>query len=77
MSPAVGLPLLSARPLVTPATLKRAADGILPPVITQCAYVVCYFRDVYPFIYFITAKYVYHLGLYCFLFRRFLISKLM
>ena len=24
-------------------------------VITHCAYVVCYFRDVYPFIYFIIA----------------------
>jgi len=44
------------------------------------AYVVCYFRDVYPFIYFITAMYVHyvhHLGLYCILFRRkFLISKI-
>jgi len=46
-------------------------------VITHCAYVVCYFRDVYPFIYFIIAMYVHHLGLYCILFRRFLISKSM
>jgi len=41
------------------------------------AYVVCYFRDVYPFIYFIIAMYVHHLGLYFILFCRFLISKLM
>jgi len=34
------------------------------------------FRDVYPFIYFIIAMYVHHLGLYCILFRRFLISKI-
>jgi len=45
-------------------------------VITRCAYVVCYFRDVYPFIYFIIAVYVHHLGLYCVLFHRFLISKI-
>ena len=47
-------------------------------VITHCAYVVCYFRDVYPFIYFITAMYLslHHLGLYFILFRRFLISKI-
>ena len=45
-------------------------------VITHCAYVVCYFRDVCPFIYFIIAMYVHHLGLYCILFRRFLISKI-
>jgi len=38
-------------------------------VITHCAYVVCYFRDVYPFI--IIAMYVHHLGLYCILFRNF------
>ena len=38
-------------------------------VITHCAYGVCYFRDVYPFIYFIIAMYVPHLGLYCILFR--------
>ena len=44
---------------------------------SHCAYVVCYFRDVYPFIYFIIAMYVHHLGLYCILFRRFLISKSM
>ena len=47
-------------------------------VITHCAYVVCYFRDVYPFIYCIIAMYVHHLGLYCILFRRrFLISTSM
>jgi len=40
-------------------------------VITHCAYVVCYFRDVYPFIYCIIAMYVHHLGFYCILFRRF------
>jgi len=45
-------------------------------VITHCAYVVCYFRDVYPFIYFVIGMYVHHLGLYCILFRRFLISKI-
>ena len=45
-------------------------------VITHSAYVVCYFRDVYPFIYFIIAMYVHHLGLYCILFRGFLISKI-
>ena len=39
-------------------------------------YVVCYFRNVYPFIYSIIAVYVHHLGLYCILFRRFLISKI-
>jgi len=43
----------------------------------EISYVVCYFRDVYPFIYFIIATYVHHLGLYCILFSRFLISKLM
>ena len=40
-------------------------------VITHCAFVVCYFRDVYPFIYFIIAMYVHHLGLYYILFRNF------
>jgi len=40
-------------------------------VITHCAYVVCYFRDVHPFITFITAIYVHRLGLYCILFRGF------
>jgi len=40
-------------------------------VITPCAYVVCYFRDVYPFIYFIIAMCVHHLGLYCILFGSF------
>ena len=45
-------------------------------ITTHCAYVVCYFRDVYPFIYFTIAMYVHHLGLYCILFRRFLISKI-
>ena len=40
-------------------------------VITHCAFVVCYFKDVYPFIYFIIAMYVHHLGLYCILFRSF------
>jgi len=44
-------------------------------VITHCAYAVCYFRDVYPFIYFIIAMYVHHLRLYCILFRRLLFSK--
>jgi len=38
--------------------------------------VVCYFRDVYPIIYFIIFMYVHHLGLYCILFRRFLISEI-
>jgi len=45
-------------------------------VITHRVYVVCYFRDIYPFIYFIVAMYVHHLGLYCILFSRFLISKI-
>ena len=40
--------------------------------ITHCAYVVCYFRDVLnPFIYFIIAIYVHHLGSHGILFRRF------
>ena len=39
-------------------------------VITQCV-CVCYFRDVYPFNCLIIAMYVYHLGLYCILFRKF------
>jgi len=38
--------------------------------------IVCYFRDVYPFIYLIITMYVNHLGLYCILFRRFLISRI-
>jgi len=42
----------------------------------HCAYVVCYFRDVNPFIYFIIPIYVHHLGLYCILLGRFLISKI-
>jgi len=46
--------------------------------ITHCAYVVCYFRDVYHFrpIYFIIAMYVLRLDLYCILLWIFLISKL-
>jgi len=44
-------------------------------LITHCA-CVCYFRDVYPFTYFIIAMYVYHLGLYCILFRRLLVFKI-
>jgi len=46
-------------------------------VIPHCPYVGCYSRDVYPYIYFIISMYVHHLGLYCILFRRFLISELM
>jgi len=34
-------------------------------------FVVCSFTDVYPFIYFIIAMYVHHLGLYFILFRSF------
>jgi len=49
---------------------------LLHPVITHCAYVVCYFRNVYLFIYFIIAIYVHHVGLCCVLFRRFVISKI-
>jgi len=45
-------------------------------LITHRAHVVCYFIDVYPFIYFIVAMYVHHLGLCCILFRGFLISKI-
>jgi len=46
-------------------------------LIPKTTYLFCYFRDVYPFIFFIIAIYVHHLRLYCVLFRRFLISKLM
>ena len=42
----------------------------------SATYVACYFRDVYLFVYFIIAMYVHHLGSYCILFRRFLISKI-
>jgi len=52
--------------------LLHHAAVLLSPIV----HVVCYFRDVYPFMYFIVAMYVHHLGLYCILFRRFLMSKI-
>jgi len=51
--------------------LLHPAEVLFSPIVN-----VCYFRDVYPFIYFIIPMYVHHLGLYCISFYRFLISKI-
>jgi len=37
--------------------------GMKFQLVTHCAYAVCYFRYVYPFIYFIVAVPVHHIGL--------------
>ena len=53
-----------------------------PDSFVDCA-CVCYFRDIYPFIYFVIAMYVLIslycivlIGFYCILFRSFLIPKI-
>jgi len=61
---------LSDRDYIMLMLYKNCYYPVITPccgtVITHCAYVVCYFREVYPFIYFIIAMYVHHLGSYCF-----------
>jgi len=51
--------LISVTETISCACCTRTVISLLQH---HCAYVVCYFRDVYPFIYFIIAMYVHHLG---------------
>jgi len=66
---------LSDRDFIMRMLYKNCYQPTVTPwcgtVITHCAYVVCYFRDVHFFINFIIAMYVHLLGLYRILLRGF------